>query len=159
VFFFPPCQECEAICSRIGIMVSGRLKCLGSSQHLKHKFGASYEVNIRCREEESSSCLHELRAALGSGELEEQHRTSFRLRLGHCVDLSAAFRSLESLKAAGRIWEYNLSQSSLEQIFINFARQQQQRDDDDHQTTAAAAVTGGGSGAGGGGGGGMNEGE
>lgn len=32
-------EECEALCSRIGILVLGELKCLGSSQHLKTRFG------------------------------------------------------------------------------------------------------------------------
>jgi ABC-type multidrug transport system ATPase subunit len=32
-------EECEALCHRIGIMANGRLRCLGSAQHLKNKFG------------------------------------------------------------------------------------------------------------------------
>jgi hypothetical protein len=32
-------EECEALCTRIGIMASGRLACLGSVQHLKNRFG------------------------------------------------------------------------------------------------------------------------
>jgi len=35
-------EEAEALCTRIGIMVGGRLRCLGSSQHLKSKFGRGY---------------------------------------------------------------------------------------------------------------------
>lgn len=30
-------EEAEAICTRIAIMVNGRLRCLGSAQHLKAK--------------------------------------------------------------------------------------------------------------------------
>jgi ABC-type multidrug transport system ATPase subunit len=30
-------EECEALCNRIGILVAGELKCLGSSQHLKSR--------------------------------------------------------------------------------------------------------------------------
>jgi len=30
-------EEAEALCTRIGIMVNGRLKCLGTPQHLKSK--------------------------------------------------------------------------------------------------------------------------
>ena len=33
-------EECEALCSRIGIMTAGRLRCLGTVQHLKNRFGA-----------------------------------------------------------------------------------------------------------------------
>ncbi|KAG7395247.1 hypothetical protein PHYBOEH_004021 [Phytophthora boehmeriae] len=32
-------EECEALCTRVGIMVGGGLKCLGSVQHLKSRFG------------------------------------------------------------------------------------------------------------------------
>lgn len=30
-------EECEALCTRLGIMVNGRFKCLGSIQHLKNR--------------------------------------------------------------------------------------------------------------------------
>ena len=33
-------EECEALCTRIGIMTAGRLACLGTVQHLKNRFGA-----------------------------------------------------------------------------------------------------------------------
>ncbi|KAJ1435102.1 P-loop containing nucleoside triphosphate hydrolase protein, partial [Ochromonadaceae sp. CCMP2298] len=32
-------EEAEALCTRIGVMVDGRLQCLGSAQHLKARFG------------------------------------------------------------------------------------------------------------------------
>jgi ABC-type multidrug transport system ATPase subunit len=30
-------EECEALCSRLAIMVSGSFRCIGSVQHLKNK--------------------------------------------------------------------------------------------------------------------------
>ncbi|KAI9984335.1 hypothetical protein PInf_005683 [Phytophthora infestans] len=42
-------EECEALCSRVGILVSGRLKCLGSVEHLKQKFGRGFTVEITLR--------------------------------------------------------------------------------------------------------------
>jgi ATP-binding cassette subfamily A (ABC1) protein 5 len=105
-------------------MVDGKLKCLGTSQRLKHKFGASYEINIRCPEELRAKCIQKLQVDFGSGKVEEEHRTYFRLKVDHDVDLSAAFGTLEALKAKQEISEYSMSQSTLEQIFINFAKQQ-----------------------------------
>ena len=32
-------EECEALCSRLGIMVNGGFKCIGSIQHLKNRSG------------------------------------------------------------------------------------------------------------------------
>jgi ATP-binding cassette subfamily A (ABC1) protein 3 len=40
-------EECEALCPRIGIMANGRLRCLGSAQHLKSKFGQGYQVELK----------------------------------------------------------------------------------------------------------------
>jgi ATP-binding cassette subfamily A (ABC1) protein 3 len=31
-------EECEALCTRLGIMVNGQFMCLGSQQHLKSKY-------------------------------------------------------------------------------------------------------------------------
>lgn len=42
-------EECEALCQRIGIMVGGRLKCLGSSQHLKTRFGKGFQLEARVK--------------------------------------------------------------------------------------------------------------
>ncbi|KDO35467.1 hypothetical protein SPRG_00314 [Saprolegnia parasitica CBS 223.65] len=40
-------EECEALCTRVGIMVGGRLRCLGSIQHLKHRFGDGLMMHIK----------------------------------------------------------------------------------------------------------------
>jgi ABC-type multidrug transport system ATPase subunit len=40
-------DECEALCSRIGIMANGKLRCLGSAQHLKNKFGNGYQLELK----------------------------------------------------------------------------------------------------------------
>lgn len=40
-------EECEALCTRLAIMVNGSFKCLGSIQHLKNKYGDGYTITIR----------------------------------------------------------------------------------------------------------------
>jgi ATP-binding cassette, subfamily A (ABC1), member 3 len=40
-------EECEALCSRLGIMVDGALQCLGSIQHLKAKFGTGFSAEFK----------------------------------------------------------------------------------------------------------------
>ncbi|VDM79665.1 unnamed protein product [Strongylus vulgaris] len=32
-------EECEALCTRIAIMDKGQIRCIGSKQHLKNKYG------------------------------------------------------------------------------------------------------------------------
>jgi ABC-type multidrug transport system ATPase subunit len=40
-------DEAEALCHRLGIVVDGSLRCLGSPLHLKSKYGRGYEVSLR----------------------------------------------------------------------------------------------------------------
>ena len=40
-------EECDALCTRIAIMVNGSFKCLGSPQHLKNKFGQGYTLIVK----------------------------------------------------------------------------------------------------------------
>jgi len=37
-------DECEALSTRLAIMVNGVFRCLGSTQHLKNKFGEGYTL-------------------------------------------------------------------------------------------------------------------
>jgi len=40
-------EEVEALCTRIGIMVGGRLRCLGNAQHLKNRHGSGYMSEVK----------------------------------------------------------------------------------------------------------------
>jgi ATP-binding cassette subfamily A (ABC1) protein 3 len=42
-------DEAEALSTKIGIMVDGKFKCFGSSQHIKDKFGTGYEMEVKIR--------------------------------------------------------------------------------------------------------------
>lgn len=47
-------EEADALCSRVGIMVKGELRCLGSTQHLKNRYGAGYNLEIKLKQVDSS---------------------------------------------------------------------------------------------------------
>ncbi|CAI9099895.1 OLC1v1036780C1 [Oldenlandia corymbosa var. corymbosa] len=40
-------NEAQALCTRIGIMVGGKLQCIGSPQHLKTRFGNHLELEVK----------------------------------------------------------------------------------------------------------------
>ena len=40
-------EEAETLCKRIGILVDGQFKCLGTSDAIKEKYGYGYEVNLQ----------------------------------------------------------------------------------------------------------------
>ena len=39
-------EECEALCTRLSIMVNGQLKCIGTTQHLRARFADGYLLMI-----------------------------------------------------------------------------------------------------------------
>jgi len=108
-------------------MVSGRLQCLGSCQHLKGRFGASYQIEVRCNPEKTEQCLQEcVRNIIPNSVLEEKHGTFFRLNANAGIDLAFVFNALESNKNELGILDYSISQATLEQIFIRFAKEQEE---------------------------------
>ena len=61
-------DEAELLCTRLAVMVKGRLRCMGTSDHLKEKFGRGYMVLLNFPDE-SKACVTEFLAekfALGA---------------------------------------------------------------------------------------------
>jgi ATP-binding cassette subfamily A (ABC1) protein 3 len=42
-------EEAEALSTRLGIMVNGNFKCIGTPQHIKSKYGKGFEIEIKVR--------------------------------------------------------------------------------------------------------------
>lgn len=56
-------EEAEALCTKVGIMVGGRLRCFGTIQDLKSKFGHGYTVNSKFCEPTDEE-VEEIRSSL-----------------------------------------------------------------------------------------------
>eukprot|EP00931_Biecheleriopsis_adriatica_P003540 TRINITY_DN105341_c0_g1_i1.p1 TRINITY_DN105341_c0_g1~~TRINITY_DN105341_c0_g1_i1.p1 ORF type:complete len:884 (+),score=199.22 TRINITY_DN105341_c0_g1_i1:354-2654(+) len=191
-------EEAEALCSRVGIMVGGRLRCIGSNQHLKARFGQGYQLEVRLSNPQAAAAAEAARtwhlptsltssavaqqcATLGkpgratlvregceegylvhdsllrdgavssvhfaewwlfedlaedlSAFLEhhftgttllERHERTFRFRLPLACSLAEVFGVLEASHQSLQLEEYGVSQTSLEQIFNDFAAMQQE---------------------------------
>merc|ERR1712244_111514 len=135
-------EECEALCNRIGIQVNGQLKCIGTAQHLKQRYGKGYQLDITLtqalgneeeKEKESKIMLmqRELTKNFGAISLIEFNgsRISYELVKDekYGLKLGEMFNILEEIKSSmvDVIQSYALSQSTLEQIFIRMAKQGQ----------------------------------
>lgn len=125
-------DECEALCSRLVIMVNSKISCIGSPLHLKLKYGAGYIVQMKLAPKGNESidkCLTGvgtyLTARWPACRLESSHNNllTFRIDTGN-VKLSALFGDIERLKDSLAMQEYAICQTSLEQIFLSFARKQ-----------------------------------
>ena len=60
-------EECEALCTRIGIMVGGVLRCLGSSQRLRSKYGHGYQIEIGMVIPLAAAVANKVRTAVFNG--------------------------------------------------------------------------------------------
>lgn len=52
-------DDSERLCTRLAIMSAGRLRCLGSSTHLKTKFGYGYTLRVKLHSREQVACVQE----------------------------------------------------------------------------------------------------
>jgi len=115
-------EECEALCQRIGILVHGRLRCLGSAQHLKTRFGKGFEFLVHVKDEFVEEVRSFVAATFRDVEEIECYGGNIKYRLGKQeMKLSEIFAILEKHKEGKGIIEYAIGQSTLEQIFISFA--------------------------------------
>jgi ABC-type multidrug transport system ATPase subunit len=123
-------EECEALCSRIGIMVGGKLSCLGTSQHLKYRFGNGYQIDMRVNDKTNNeSLLNQMSSFFEECKVLESHGTAIKFRVDKSKSLGAIFKLLEDNKESLGIEAYSLSETDLEQVFIQMAKKQEQEQD------------------------------
>uniref|UniRef100_A0A672JQR7 P-type phospholipid transporter n=1 Tax=Salarias fasciatus TaxID=181472 RepID=A0A672JQR7_SALFA len=129
-------EECEALCTRMAIMVNGRFQCLGSVQHLKNRFGDGYTIILRLADTkiDPESCPVSLymKTSFPSIDLKEQHQNVLQYQLpSHACCLARIFDLLANNYEELGIVDFSVSQTTLDQVFVNFAKEQT---DDDHLT-------------------------
>uniref|UniRef100_A0A3Q1GHF5 P-type phospholipid transporter n=1 Tax=Acanthochromis polyacanthus TaxID=80966 RepID=A0A3Q1GHF5_9TELE len=127
-------EECEALCTRMAIMVNGRFKCLGSIQHLKSRFGDGYTVIVRVGGSRPALKPVEefLRVNFPGSVLKEKHHNTLQYQLPYAPGaLTSIFNLFTSHQRRLRIEDYSVSQTTLDQVFVNFARQQHGEEEDD----------------------------
>ncbi|XP_051014920.1 ATP-binding cassette sub-family A member 9 [Acomys russatus] len=119
--------EAEAVCDRVAIMVSGRLRCIGSIQHLKSKFGKDYLLEMKVKTPAQVEPLNmEIMRLFPQAARQERYSflMAYKLPLEDVRPLSQAFFKLERLKENFDLEEYSLSQSTLEQVFLELSKEQ-----------------------------------
>ncbi|XP_071968889.1 ABC-type organic anion transporter ABCA8-like isoform X1 [Engystomops pustulosus] len=126
-------EEAEAVCDRVAIMVSGKLRCIGSIQQLKSKFGKGYLLEIKVKDSQRVEEIHQEISRIFP-QAERQDRFSsllvYKIPMEKVQSLSQAFSQLEEAKRVHDIEEYSFSQSTLEQVFLELAKEQEKDDYD-----------------------------
>lgn len=128
-------DECEALCDRIAIMAAGHFECIGSTQYLRTKFGQGYSLIIKLnpdRVAENDLYLdqvqHSIEERLPSAALRDIHQTLLFYHIPPESDVTWAslFRVMEEAKNNLGLEDYQVGDTTLEQIFLSFAKKQPQ---------------------------------
>ncbi|XP_030630578.1 retinal-specific phospholipid-transporting ATPase ABCA4 [Chanos chanos] len=128
-------EECEALCTRLAIMVNGTFKCLGTIQHLKYKFGDGYVVTMKIRAAKAGlapdlSLAEAFMESSFPGCIQrEKHYNTLQYEVTSS-SLARIFQLVVANKEKLNIEDYTVSQTTLDQVFVNFAKQQSGEDDD-----------------------------
>ncbi|XP_039714844.1 ATP-binding cassette sub-family A member 2 isoform X2 [Pteropus medius] len=119
-------EECEALCTRLAIMVNGRLRCLGSIQHLKNRFGDGYMITVRTRSSQRvKDVVRFFNRNFPEAVLKERHHTKVQYQLkSERISLAQVFSKMEQVVGVLGIEDYSVSQTTLDNVFVNFAKKQ-----------------------------------
>lgn len=127
-------EECEALCTKIAIMVNGNFKCLGSTQHLKSKFSEGYTLTVKVKKMDSTTEIAQseidpinsyIRQNFPSAILREKYQELLTYYIADKnIPWSKMFGLMEKGKNFLNIEDYSLGQSSLEQVFLSFTKHQ-----------------------------------
>ncbi|MED6237476.1 ATP-binding cassette sub- A member 1, partial [Ataeniobius toweri] len=120
-------EECEALCTRMAIMVNGRFRCLGSVQHLKNRFGDGYTIILRVAgpNPDLVPVMKFIESELSGSTLKEKHRNMLQYQLPSSLSsLAHIFSIFAKNKDTLKIEDYSVTQTTLDQVFVNFAKDQ-----------------------------------
>lgn len=122
-------SEAETLGDKIGIMAQGKLRVLGSSMHLKRKFGVGYRLKVRFGESQSVETITQMLTSESSSiTLESNVQTSddrsgvvaeyLLHRNAEHAHVANLAKLLEDKQNEGVIESFSLSQTTLEDVFI-----------------------------------------
>lgn len=121
-------EEADALCDRLAIQVNGRLNCLGTPMHIKNKYGSGYRLEMvvpnaskgevtQFVEEKISPQCKLLESECGFYVF-QMPPTDAKFTLGFI------FNTIAAAKISMGIEDYSISQPTLEQVFLYFAKRQ-----------------------------------
>uniref|UniRef100_A0A8C4SW48 P-type phospholipid transporter n=1 Tax=Erpetoichthys calabaricus TaxID=27687 RepID=A0A8C4SW48_ERPCA len=116
-------EECEALCTRLAIMVNGTFKCLGTIQHLKYKFGDGYVVTMKIKSAKPGAppdlnpAESFLEANFPGCLQREKHYNTLQYQIPS-PSLARIFHLVASNKEKLNIEDYSISQTTLDQVIL-----------------------------------------
>jgi len=120
-------EEAEKLCDRLAILVNGRITCIGTPQHIEMKYGEGYVLELHSNDvDKFNEEIIEKGNLFGNNTFNVEKTSNNRVKYEVYMNqqIGNVFKVMEECKAKGLVNDYTFSQTSLEQIFINFAKEQ-----------------------------------
>ncbi|KAG0015592.1 hypothetical protein BGZ80_009768 [Entomortierella chlamydospora] len=124
-------EEADALCDRIGIITNGHIQALGTSQRLKNTYGAGYKVIVKTRDGANAVTLAlEKTVGIRRVTLVQALGASLEYEISRVEGerttemLAKLFRLFEQKRQELGIEDYSVGQTTLAQVFIEFAKEQ-----------------------------------
>ncbi|KAK3739416.1 hypothetical protein RRG08_051285 [Elysia crispata] len=134
--------ECDALCSRIAIMVNGQIKCIGSPQHLKNKFGDGHTLVIHAAPNKTDIMINAVLSRFPGTKLKHVHLSRAELLIPYqTAQVADIISFIQAAEDAEDIDHYSLSQTSLDSVFISFAQEQLDTYEEPYTSSSEASGT------------------
>lgn len=119
-------EEAEILANRIGILVNGELKCLGTKFNLKKKYGRGFKVIVNMAEVDEAnktkpyeSFIRLMKVSFPKLEISERIKnTLVFFIINEQFDAEILFKAINQAKTEIDILNWSVAQVSLEDIFI-----------------------------------------
>ncbi|KAJ3015871.1 UNVERIFIED_CONTAM: hypothetical protein HDU68_012527 [Siphonaria sp. JEL0065] len=113
-------EECEALCSKVGIMAKGTLRCIANSLRLKELYGSGFRVYFNTNQEDMSRACVWVETLLPAGFKKiDAFATMTSYEFPSAVNIiSNIFEQMEAGKSTHGILDWGISQTSLEDVFV-----------------------------------------
>ncbi|KAJ8717476.1 hypothetical protein PYW08_005875 [Mythimna loreyi] len=132
-------DEMEALCSRIAILAGGEMRALDTAAGLRAAHAQGHAVVFKLTnaqqgtETEGPTQLNKLKAKLQKTfncTLKDEHKTMLHYHINETMQYSDLFAKLESLRAKypDLIEDYSVTETTLEEVFLSFAKEQHERE-------------------------------
>lgn len=141
-------DEAEALCKRIGIMVQGQLRALGTKQHLKTKFGSGFELVVKIHVTDLPQQMQQMTTFItrlfASAKLISENGGLLTYRIPKDeMKMGVAFTELQSNKDRLAIEDYTIAQPTLEQVFIRTVNKHTPGAERNNSTSSPMVIGGG----------------
>ncbi|GMR40186.1 hypothetical protein PMAYCL1PPCAC_10381, partial [Pristionchus mayeri] len=116
-------DECEALCTSLAIMVQGQFRCYGSIQHIKSRYGTGYSLLIRLKNSKAAEKTRtRVMETFPGAVMKEHHLVQMNFEVPRSGSWSELFERTEALATELQLEDYSLSQTTLDQVFLEFSR-------------------------------------